>query len=83
METTVNQSEIIDTIESALESIRPFLQADGGNVQLMGVDPDNVVRIKLLGACKSCDISHITMKAGIEDSIRKVFPALKSVVAEN
>ncbi|MBI1305268.1 MAG: NifU family protein [Bacteroidetes bacterium] len=70
-------------IENALDSIRPFLKADGGDVELLSIEPDHVVHIRLLGACGNCDISHITMKAGIEDSIRKVYPELKAVIAVN
>lgn len=74
-------SEIQAKIEEALNSIRPFLKADGGDVELISVDND-VVRLKLLGACSSCEISHITMKAGIEESIRRIYPEVKEVVAE-
>ena len=79
--TTVLGSEIQAKIEEALNSIRPFLKADGGDVELISVDND-VVRLKLLGACSSCEISHITMKAGIEESIRRIYPEVKEVVAE-
>jgi Fe-S cluster biogenesis protein NfuA len=74
-------SETHARIEEALENIRPFLKADGGDVELVSVDND-VVRLKLLGACSSCEISHITMKAGIEESIRRIYPEVKEVVAE-
>lgn len=74
-------SDIHSKIEEALNNIRPFLKADGGDVELLGVDND-VVRLRLLGACKSCEISHITMKAGIEESIRRVYPEVKEVLAE-
>ena len=79
--TTVLGSEIQAKIEEALNSIRPFLKADGGDVELISVDND-VVRLKLLGACSSCEISHITMKAGIDESIRRIYPEVKEVVAE-
>ena len=69
-------------VEEALENIRPFLKADGGDVELLDVDENDVVRLRLLGACSSCEISHITMKAGIEESIRRVYPEVKEVVAE-
>ena len=75
--------EIEAKINAALDSVRPFLQADGGDVELVGFDEDLVVRLKLLGACAGCNISHMTMKAGIEESIRKVLPDLKEVVAVN
>jgi Fe-S cluster biogenesis protein NfuA len=71
----------LNTVEEALNSIRPFLKMDGGDVSLVAIDDDNVVKIKLLGNCRSCYMSHITMKAGIEEAIRKVFPELKNVVA--
>jgi len=78
-----SQKEIEAKINQALETVRPFLQADGGDVELVGFDKDLVVRLKLLGACAGCDISHMTMKAGVEESIRKVLPELKEVIAVN
>lgn len=71
----------LNSVEEALNSIRPFLKMDGGDVSLVAIDDDNVVKIKLLGNCRSCDMSHMTMKAGIEEAIRKVFPELKNVIA--
>jgi len=68
-------------IESALDSIRPFLKQDGGDVELVNIDKNNVVQIKLLGNCRSCEMSDMTMKAGIEEAIKRVFPELNSVVA--
>ena len=68
-------------IEEALNSMRPFLQADGGDVELIDVGSDMIVKLRLLGACSSCGISHITMKAGIEESIRKALPEIKGVIA--
>lgn len=75
-------TDTVKRIEEALENIRPFLKADGGDVELIEVNSENVVRLRLLGACSSCEISHITMKAGIEESIRRVYPEVKEVVAE-
>ncbi|NNJ55764.1 MAG: NifU family protein [Bacteroidia bacterium] len=69
-------------IEEALESIRPFLQKDGGDVEFVSME-DTVVKIKLLGACKTCNISHITMKAGVEESIKRLLPDVTEVVAIN
>lgn len=67
-------------IEEALNSIRPFLQKDGGDVEFVSFE-DTVVKIKLLGACKTCNISHITMKAGVEESIKRLLPDVTEVVA--
>ena len=74
-------NEIQAKIEEALNNIRPFLKADGGDVELISVVND-IVKLRLLGACSSCEISHITMKAGIEESIRRIYPEVKEVVAE-
>ena len=71
----------ISKIESALEQVRPFLKADGGDVSLVEVTNDNIVRIQLHGACKGCSISHITMKAGIEEAIKSAVPEIKTVEA--
>ena len=68
-------------IESTLESIRPYLKADGGDVEFIDVSPDMVVKLKLLGTCSTCNMSRFTMKAGIEDSLKKAIPAITSVVA--
>lgn len=68
-------------IEEALETVRPFLKLDGGDVELVQIDSDNVVTLRLLGACSGCSMSHMTMKAGIEEAIKKVLPEVKSVVA--
>jgi Fe-S cluster biogenesis protein NfuA len=70
-------------IEEALESIRPYLQADGGDVSLVEITEEQVVRVELTGACKTCNISHMTMKAGIEETIRRAVPEIKSVEAVN
>jgi Fe-S cluster biogenesis protein NfuA len=68
-------------IEEALDSVRPFLKMDGGNVELVQIDEENVVTLKLLGACSGCSMSHMTMKAGIEEAIKKVLPEVRSVIA--
>jgi Fe-S cluster biogenesis protein NfuA len=67
-------------IEEALNSIRPFLQQDGGDVEFISYQ-NKVVSLRLLGACSTCNISHLTMKAGIEESIKKLLPEVESVLA--
>ncbi len=76
-------SEMIKKVEEALEQIRPYLQADGGNVSLVEITDDNIVRVELQGACKSCSMSMMTLKAGIEESIKRSVPEIKSVEAIN
>lgn len=73
--------DIREKIESSLNSIRPYLNADGGDVEFVDVTPDMIVKLRLLGACSTCDISRITMKAGIEETLIKAIPSIKSVIA--
>lgn len=73
--------KIITRVEETLEQLRPYLLADNGNVSLIEVTDDMVVKLKFLGACSSCSMSAMTLKAGIEQSILKAVPEIKSVVA--
>lgn len=72
---------IISKVETAIAEIRPFLEADGGDIRLIDVSDDLVVKVELLGACKNCSMSKMTLKAGVEESIRKSLPELKAVEA--
>jgi Fe-S cluster biogenesis protein NfuA len=76
-------AELKDKIEIALNSMRPFLQADGGDVELVDVTTDMDVHLRLLGNCSNCGMSHMTMKAGIENGLRSAIPQIKNVVAVN
>lgn len=78
---TISDPTIINKIQDALKQIRPFLEADGGDVELVDVTSDYVARVKLLGACSSCSMSSMTMKAGIEDAIKRASSEIKSVIA--
>jgi Fe-S cluster biogenesis protein NfuA len=70
-----------EKVEIALNSMRPFLQADGGDVELVDITEDMEVQLRLTGNCSSCNISHITMKAGIENGIKSAIPEITRVVA--
>ena len=74
---------ITNKIEEALDQVRPFLQSDGGDIKLIDVSSDNIVKVELLGACSDCEVSMMTLKAGVEQAIRKVFPELKELVEIN
>jgi len=76
-------SEAIAKIEDALNQLRPYLEADGGNVSFVELTEDNIVKLELHGACKSCSMSMMTLKAGIEDAIKRAVPEIKSVEAIN
>jgi Fe-S cluster biogenesis protein NfuA len=73
--------EITAKVVSALEEVRPYLKADGGDVELVGISNDNVVHVRLSGACDGCPFSVMTLRAGIEQAIRKKFPDLKELIA--
>ncbi|MBI1184749.1 NifU family protein [bacterium] len=71
---------MIDKVEEALNSIRPFLQKDGGDVELIDVSDEMDVHIKLMGSCANCSMSNMTMKNGIEESIRRLVPQVRKIV---
>ncbi len=70
-----------EQVEKILEEIRPMLQADGGNVELVDVTEDGIVQVRLKGACGSCPMSQMTLKMGIEKKIKEALPSIKEVVA--
>ena len=70
-------------IEEALDTIRPYLMADGGSVRLLNVTPDWVVELELLGACGSCPMSTMTLRAGIEQALKRSVPQITRVEAVN
>ena len=73
------ESTLIERVETALQKVRPSLQADGGDVQLVEVDDEGVVRLRLTGACGTCPMSQMTMKMGIEKILKQNVPEIKSV----
>jgi len=68
-------------INEALESLRPFLKADGGDMELVDITDEGVARVKLLGACSDCSMSLMTLKAGVEQAVKRVAPEIVSVEA--
>jgi len=70
-----------EKVESALNKIRPSLQADGGDVELTEVTPEGVVKVRLTGACGGCPMSQMTMKMGIERILKEKVPEVKEVIA--
>ena len=74
---------LLERVEEALNTIRPYLETDGGNVSVEEITPDNVVRLKLLGSCGSCPMSIMTLKAGIEEAIKKAVPEITGIEATN
>lgn len=70
-----------ERVQEALNTMRPFLQADGGDVELLNITEEMTVQLRLLGACSTCDLSHMTMKAGVEEAIIKSVPEIVKVEA--
>jgi Fe-S cluster biogenesis protein NfuA len=70
-----------DRVEKALDKVRPMLQADGGNVELVEVTEEGVVKLKLTGTCGCCPMSQMTLKMGIEKMLKQEVPEIKEVVA--
>ena len=83
METVVNNDQLISKIERALDSMRPYLAADGGNVKVLEVTDDKTVRLELIGSCGSCPMSAMTFKGGLEEAILKAVPEILKVEAVN
>ena len=70
-----------EEVQKAIDTIRPSLQADGGDVELVDVSEDGIVKVRLTGACQGCPMSQMTLKMGIEKMIKKQIPEIKEVVA--
>ena len=70
-----------EEVQKAIDMVRPGLQADGGDVELVDVSEDGIVKVKLTGACRGCPMSQMTLKMGIEKIIKQQIPAVKEVVA--
>ena len=75
--------ELLSRIEASLDTMRPYLKDDGGDVEVVDVTEDMIVRLRLMGACSSCPQSFMTMKAGIEIAMKQAVPEIKSVIAIN
>ncbi|HIE73444.1 MAG TPA: NifU family protein [Flavobacteriales bacterium] len=76
----ITDRELLSKIEGALDEIRPYLEADEGDIKLIEVTDDMVVKVKLMGACSSCNVSMMTMKSGVEQAIKRAVPEIKEVI---
>lgn len=78
-----NREELIKKVNNVIDQIRPYLEADGGNIQFVELTSDNVVNVELQGSCKSCPYSMMTLKSGVEEAVKRAIPEIKSVEAIN
>lgn len=78
---SIDKKSIEVKVLEALNQLRPFLNADGGDMELVEIQDDATVVVRLLGACSDCSMSLMTLKAGLEESVKKMAPEVKAVVA--
>lgn len=67
-------------VEKALDEIRPFLQSDGGDISLLSIEDDKIVKVQLEGTCVDCSVNQMTLKSGVEMTIKKYAPQIESVI---
>lgn len=79
----LNDQALYERVESSLDSIRPYLRKDGGDIELVEITPELEVRVRLVGACVSCPMSFMTMKAGVEENLRAAIPEIRGISAIN
>ena len=76
----ITDEKILNKIKKALDEIRPFLEADGGDINFIELTDNWVVKVKLVGACSSCNISMMTLKNGVEMAVKRAVPKVKEVL---
>ncbi|NEV94698.1 NifU family protein [Psychroflexus sp. YR1-1] len=72
--------ELRRSIETALDEIRPFLKSDGGDIELISIEDDSLVKVQLMGTCVDCTVNQMTLKSGVEMTIKKHAPQIKEVI---
>lgn len=76
----MTSEEVKLNVEKALDEIRPFLQSDGGDISLLSIEDDRIVNVQLQGACVGCSVNQMTLKSGVEMTIKKHAPQIEKVV---
>ncbi len=76
----MTSEELKINVEKALDEIRPFLESDGGNISLVSIENDKIVKVQLEGACVGCSVNQMTLKSGVEMTIKKYAPQIESVL---
>lgn len=79
----MTSEELRTKVENALDEIRPFLQSDGGDISLVSIDNDTQVKVRLEGACVGCSVNQMTLKSGVEMTIKKHAPQIEQVINVN
>ena len=76
----MEQQQLVEKVEIALDEIRPFLQSDGGDIKLLGIEDGAIVKVQLQGACVGCSVNQMTLKSGVEMTIKKHAPQILEVI---
>ena len=76
----ITNKRIINKVEAALDEIRPYLRTDGGDISLVEITDDYIVKVKLMGACETCHVSMMTLKNGVEVAVKNAVPKVKKVI---
>ncbi|HEX2616876.1 MAG TPA: NifU family protein [Flavobacteriales bacterium] len=79
----IDIAQVSSRVQRALDELRPFLAADGGDISLEEITTDGIARVRLHGSCTNCSMSAMTMKAGVEEAIKRMAPEIRAVEAVN
>ena len=79
----MNNPDLLKRVEIALAEIRPYLQNDGGDISLIGIEDDKIVKVQVLGSCLNCSVNQMTLKSGVEMTVKKYAPEIEKVVNVN
>lgn len=79
----IDKAQLIKEVDTALDEIRPHLAVDGGNIEVVDITDDMTVQIKWLGNCEMCNMTAMTMRAGIQETLKRKVPKIQNVVAIN
>ena len=77
----MSQTELKTKVEEAIEQLRPYLNNDGGDMELVEITDENVVKVRLTGACRQCSMSPMTLRAGLEETLKSMAPQITGVIA--
>lgn len=82
-EAHISGEALLKKVEQALDSIRPYLEADGGNIEIVEISEDGHLKLQFLGNCAGCTLSSMTFRAGVEEAVRRMVPEIRAVQAIN
>lgn len=81
--TPILADNLTERVESSLDSIRPYLEADGGNIRVLEITEDKILKLEFVGNCGTCPMSAMTFKAGVEEAVKRLVPEIKGIEVVN